>query len=176
MKMILGLDKKQKRYFLEASLMGFSFLMMEGFPISCSQILMTIHPLPFNSFLTCLSLNLFLFILFTQYFWFEFGIRQCSRHPCQKQPSINKAILSLGNIKSGFPTIVEFLLQPFKPLFFNILSKTNSVDLFPLALTWAIIRERSFELTVSITGYLTVWIREQFDLKFLRIVALPRFL
>lgn len=81
-------------------------------------------------------------ILFFQYFRFSCGIRQCRRHPCQKQPSTNIASLYFGKTKSGFPTPRCCLRQPLIPCSRRIKINFNSVALLPFDRTAAMTADR----------------------------------
>ena len=70
---------------------------------SCSHTRMTVHPIFRNSLFTNLSLFLFAWSFFFQNDRLFLGMLECFGHPCQKQPSTNKAILCFRNTKSGLP-------------------------------------------------------------------------
>lgn len=143
----------------KSSLSRFSFFVSDAHPLnSCSQNRQIIHPRLFSSFETCLSRLKFPEIFSFQYSTLEDGIRQCLEHPCQKQPSMNTAILFFGKTKSGLPTMGQWRRQPTIDDDLRSVTKRCSVDLFPEDLTAAIIRERVLVLpfrffTISVHAY-----------------------
>lgn len=80
---------------------------------SHSHIVMTFHPSDINFLVFKASRSMFLFILSTQNFVFDFGITKY-RHwlwPCQKQPLIKIAVLYFGRTISGVPgNLLSFFL------------------------------------------------------------------
>ena len=74
----------------------------------------------------------------------DFGILQCHRQPCQKQPSTKTARRSLRNTKSGLPGNCWLRRQPLIPYARKIEIALSSVALLPFERTAAITRERCF--------------------------------
>lgn len=110
---------------------------------SCSQNLRTFQP----SFLRCrllrLSLLLVPLILFTQKSLFDFGIVLHLAHPCQKQPSTNRAIRCLRKTKSGLPNTSVFRnVHPVRPAATSLARSAFSVERLPLLNTLDMILER----------------------------------
>ena len=124
-----------------------------GFNSACSQILTTRQPSRFSRRPTARSRSLFLKILGVQKPRRDFGIRQCHRHPCQKQPSTNTATRCLRKTKSGFPGNEGCLRQPLIPWARRIEANLNSVALLPFDRMAAMTCERfRFEKTSAIAS------------------------
>jgi hypothetical protein len=96
-----------------------------------SHIRSTAHPFEFSSRVTRRSLRRFLSIFADQYSEFVSGADFLLGCPCQKSPSTKTASRTLGNAKSGFPTSVEFRLQPVIPCLRSRSRKAISVVLLP---------------------------------------------
>lgn len=113
---------------------------------SCSQIRITVQPRFRSAEFTSTSFARFRPIFLSQNSLFDSGAGLHSQ-PCQKHPSMNTAILSLGKAKSGLP-IIRGLCRRHPVIFASRSSerKASSVDLFPLLRTAAILQLRcSFE-------------------------------
>lgn len=115
----------------------------------CCQSRITRQPARLNSRVVARSRSAFREILCCQYRRLSWGIRQCHRQPCQKQPSTNTAIFCLRKTKSGFPITLCLRRQPVMPRDLNIAISFNSVSLFPVDLIAAITCERLTLLNTS---------------------------
>lgn len=115
-----------------------------GFFLSShSQIRTTLQFLRLSSRSTCRSLLLLPLIFPRHSSMLVWGVRFLPQScPCQKQPSTNKAIFSLGHEKSGLPGSDKCLLQPFILASSIKLASLNSVVLLPCPLTLDMSSER----------------------------------
>lgn|ERR1700731_71256 len=114
-----------------------------------SQILMTFHPSPRNRREMRLSLIWFCKTLWRQKATLLLDGRLHLLHPCQKQPSTNRAILRPGHAKSGFPRTGQCLRYPRSPASQRRAAIRFSVVRFPREPTEAIILERTLFVTRS---------------------------
>ena len=124
--------------------------------ISCSHILITVHPPRRNRLLCDLAKATLRLIFLSQYLRLVAGnfLRQVGQ-PCQKQPSINTAIRWLIKATSGLPVICStFLFHPFNPIPASIAHRRFS-SLVPLPLTACIVRRRSAAVRLSAITFLT---------------------
>jgi hypothetical protein len=114
-----------------------------------SHTLITLHPSLRNRREIRLSLLWFCKTLSRQKATLLFEGRLHLLHPCQKQPSTKSAIFRPGHAKSGFPTTRQCLRYPRSPALQRIAAIRRSVVLFPRDPTEAMIRERTFLVTLS---------------------------
>ncbi len=118
---------------------------------SCSQTRNTRQPRDLRIPRTRLSLAMLSAIFLIQNPRFDFGVRRCVGHPCQKHPSTNTTTRSPRKTKSGLPGSVDPRRQPFTPAERSRRAIDNSVESLPRPRTRAICAERSDGVNWSIS-------------------------